>query len=100
MSIAVTFNHIANELRVAPAELQRRSLEAFIERERRLALLDIADLQDRYGVRSAAELAAKIERQEIPSHPAWEELIEWQNLEAYLERLAQWQTELSYADVR
>jgi len=46
-----TANHIANELKVAPIELQRRSLEAFIERERRLVLLDIADLQDRYGVR-------------------------------------------------
>ncbi|MDH7486347.1 MAG: hypothetical protein QHJ81_08720 [Anaerolineae bacterium] len=44
---------------------------------------------------SAAELRAKVERREIYSHPAWEELIEWQNLEAYLERLTHWQDELS-----
>ncbi|MBC8448997.1 MAG: hypothetical protein H8D78_14720 [Chloroflexi bacterium] len=95
VAIERTVNHIAGELKVAPVELQRRSLEAFIERERRLALLDVADLRDRYGVRSAAELEAKIKQREIYSHPAWEELIEWQNLEAYLERLIHWQDELS-----
>jgi len=95
VAIERTVSHIVSELKVAPEVLQRRSLEAFIERERRLALLDVADLQDRYGVRSVAELEAKIEQREIYSHPAWEELIEWQNLEAYLERLTRWQDELS-----
>jgi hypothetical protein len=37
-------------------------------------------------------LAAQIERGEVYSHPAWEELIEWQNLDAHLDRLARWQT--------
>lgn len=92
MTIAV--KQIASELTVSPEELQRRSLQAFIERERRLANLDIADLQDRYGVQTAEELAAKIERGEVYAHPAWEESIEWERLEAYLIRLAQWQAEL------
>jgi len=92
--MAIAVKQIARELTVSPEELQRRSLQAFIERERRLAHLDIADLQDRYGVRTAAELAAKIEQGEVYSHPAWEELIEWERLEAYLARLEQWQAEL------
>jgi len=92
--MAVAVKHIAKELTVSPEELQRLSLQAFIERERRLTNLDIADLQDRYGVQTAAELAVKIEQGEIYSHPAWEELIEWGRLEAYLIRLAQWQAEL------
>ncbi len=50
--------------------------------------MDIADLQDRYGARTSAELAAQIECGEVYDHPAWEELIEWQNLEAYLERMS------------
>ena len=92
--MAVAVKQIAKELTVLPEELQRRSLQAFIERERRLTNLDIADLQDRYSVQTAAELAAKIEQGEVYSHPAWEELIEWERLEAYLIRLEQWQAEL------
>ena len=92
--MAVAVKQIAKELTVSPEKLQRLSLQAFIERERRLTNLDIADLQDRYGVQTAAELAIKIEKGEIYAHPAWEESIEWERLEAYLIRLAQWQVEL------
>jgi hypothetical protein len=92
MTIAV--EQIARELTVSPDELQRRSLSAYVEREQRLARLDIADLQDRYGVRTAAELASSIEQGTVASHPAWEELIEWERLEDYLVRLAKWQAEL------
>ncbi len=92
MPIAV--EQIAKELTVSPEELQRRSLKAFIEREQRLARMDIADLQDRYGVQTAAELAEKIDRGEVYAHPAWEEMIEWERLEAYLKRLEQWLAEL------
>ena len=93
MTVAIA--QIARELTMSRSELERRSLEAFIERERRLVNLDIADLQDRYGVRTARELANRIETNAIYSHPAWEEMIEWERLEAYLERLTNWQTELS-----
>lgn len=92
MTIAV--EQIARELTLTPRELQRRSLEAFIERERRLAHLDIADLQDRYGVITAVGLAKRIESGQVYSHPAWEEMIEWERLEAYIERLNQWQADL------
>jgi hypothetical protein len=59
--MAVAIAQIARELTMSRSELERRSLEAFIERERRLVNLDIADLQDRYGVRTARELASRIE---------------------------------------
>ena len=85
---------IARELTLTPSELQHRSLKAFIERERRLAQLDMADLQDRYGVATAAELARRIELGQVYSHPAWEEMIEWERLEAYVVRLDEWQAEL------
>ena len=92
MTIAV--EQIARELTVSPAELQRRSLQAYVEREQRLARLDIADLQDRYSVRTVTELATGIEQGTVHSHPAWEELIEWENIEAYLDRLVKLQAEL------
>jgi hypothetical protein len=85
--------HIAKELTISRRELERRSLDAFIERERRLANLDIAKLQDRYGVRTARELANRIEIKAVYSHPAWEEMIEWERLEVYLQRLNELQPE-------
>lgn len=84
-------DQLAHDLNLSPSDLIRRSVAAFLERERRATQMDMADLQDRYSVRTPAELAAKIERGEVYSHPAWEDLIEWQNLEAYLDRLARWQ---------
>ncbi len=86
MTIAV--KELARNLNLSSDDLIRRSIAAFLEREQRAAQMDIADLQDRYSARTSAELAAKIERGEVYSHPAWEELIEWQRLEAYLEQLA------------
>jgi predicted nuclease of restriction endonuclease-like RecB superfamily len=90
---------IADELVISAQELERRSLLAFIEREHRLTQMDVADLQDRYGVQQASELASKIENRQIYSHPAWEELIEWEQLEGYGMRLAHWQRELVAANV-
>ncbi len=90
---------IADDLVISPQELELRSLLAFIERERRLMQMDVADLQDRYGVRQASDLAKKIEDRQVYSHPAWEELIEWEQLEAYGTRLIHWQRELVTTNV-
>lgn len=91
MTIAI--EKLAQALDLPPEELHRRSLRAFLEREIRTVQLDIADLQDRYSVSTSAELVAKIEQGQIYSHPAWEESIEWENLEAYIDRLTQLQSE-------
>lgn len=97
--MAVVLERLAFDLALAPQELERRSLLAFIERERRLTALDICDLQDRYGVRTHQELAERIEQRLIYAHPAWEELIEWERLEAYGARLERWESELEHGDV-
>lgn len=92
MTLAI--EEIANALTISPEDLQRRSLLAFFERERRLANLDIADIQDRYSAQTPKELAAKIENKTIHAHPAWEDLIEWEQIEHYLVQLAQWELEV------
>ncbi len=89
--MALAVDQLAHDSNLSPSDLIRRSVAAFLDRERRATQMDIADLQDRYGACTSAELAAKIERGEVYSHPAWEELIEWQNLEAYLDRIGCWQ---------
>ena len=93
--MTVAIEELAKALDLAPEELHRRSLRAFLEREIRTAQLDIADLQDRYGVSTSAELVAEIEQGQIYSHPAWEESIEWENLEAYIDRLTQLQAQVT-----
>ena len=78
---------VAEKLDLSPEELWRESLLAYLAREEHLAEMDIRDLRDRYRVASAEELSARIRAGEIHSHPAWEELIEWENLNAHLQRL-------------
>ena len=99
MQMTAVLEMIADELVISAQELERRSLLAFIERERRLTQMDVADLQDRYSVQQASELAMKIENRQVYSHPAWEELIEWEQLEGYGARLEYWQRELVAANV-
>ena len=97
--MTISLDQMAVVLAVDPRELQRRSLLAFVDKERRLVHLDIADFQDRYNVQSVQDLSSNIEQRRIHAHPAWEDLIEWEQLDAYLNRLAIWQSELEQAHV-
>jgi len=97
--MTISLDQMAVDLSVDPQELQRRSLLAFIDKERRLAYLDIADLQDRYNVHTFQDLSSSITQRRIHAHPGWEDLIEWEQLNAYLNRLSAWQTELELAHV-
>ena len=95
--MSIVLERLADELTISPDELERRSLLAFVELEQRLAKMDIANLEDRYGVRTSEELVAGIEQGLLYSHPAWEDSIEWEQLAAYLARLVRWQAELDCA---
>ena len=78
---------LALSLELKPEEVINQSLRAFLEKEIRLALEDIDLIRDRYQVQERSILEARIKKCEIPSHPAWEDLIQWENLEAYLQKL-------------
>ena len=87
--MTITLDYVAETLQVPAEELWRQSLQAYVLRERRLAQLDIADIQERYGVTSVGELTQRIKAGVIYSHPAWEDMIEWENLRAHLQRIDQ-----------
>jgi hypothetical protein len=87
VQVAVQLETVAQELEVRTEDLLQRSMSAFFAHEIRLAEWDIADLKERYRVASPVELEEKIESRQIYSHPAWEDLIEWETLEAYASRL-------------
>ena len=90
----IGLEQVAETLHVTAEDLWRRSLQAYILREKRSVQLDIADIQDRYGVSTVNELARRIEVGAIYSHPAWEDLIEWENLLAHLQRLEELDSEI------
>lgn len=64
-----------------------KGLGSYLDRELREAGVRINELKKRYGVEDPSELEEKIEGGSVDEHPAWEELIEWENLEKRISRL-------------
>jgi hypothetical protein len=87
ISIPISAQRVAQELHMPLDGLLQRSVRAFLLQESRAAHLDIADFQDRYGTTSAKMLLTQIEQGTIYSHPAWEDSIEWQRIENYLDHV-------------
>lgn len=82
-----TITQISKELNIPPDELTQRSLLAYLEHELRLAEEDIADIRDKYLVTTKTELEKDIKSKKIFSHPAWEDLITWENTEEHIAKL-------------
>ena len=82
-----TIEQISKELNLSSKILLNRSLLAYLEHELRLAEEDIADIRDKYLVATKTEFEKKIKSKQIYSHPAWEDLITWENLESYIKKL-------------
>ncbi|MCD5390558.1 hypothetical protein LR007_01645 [candidate division NPL-UPA2 bacterium] len=82
-----TVEEISKELDVPSDELIKRGIKSYLQHEIRLAEEDIADIRDKYSVTTREELEKKIKRKEMHSHPAWEDLISWENSEAYIAKL-------------
>ena len=87
MRMGPTITQISKELNILPDELTQRSLLAYMEHEIRLAEEDIADIRDKYLVATRAELEKNIKSKKISSHPAWEDIITWENIEEYIVKL-------------
>jgi hypothetical protein len=85
--MAVSLEELAKELDLPANVLLNRSLAAYIEHELRLAEEDIADLREKYLVTDRHELERRVKERFIPSHPAWEDIITWENTEQYITRL-------------
>ncbi len=68
-------------------EVVRRGLLSLMEKEIRLAELEIANIRERYGVFSLDALYQAIQEGRVPEHPAWEDYIVWKNKEAQIARL-------------
>ena len=87
MKMGPTIAQISKELNILPDELTQRSLLTYLEHELRLAEEDVADIRDKYLVATMAELEKNIKSKKIYSHPAWEDLIAWENTEEHIVKL-------------
>ena len=80
-------NSVSETLHIPADHIITVGIKVFPEREIRLAELDIADIREKYLVNSKENLENKIKNREINSHPAWEDLITWENTEKYILQL-------------
>ncbi len=73
---------IAEDTGVGMEELTMSGLLALLREKKRKVMIDRLNVFSRYGVASSGELEKKIKDGEITEHPAWEDLILLENLEA------------------
>ena len=80
-------DNVSQKLNIPPDDIIQMGIKAFLQREIRLAELDIADVREKYLVTSKEELEERIRNKRIHSHPAWEDLITWENAEKHILQL-------------
>lgn len=78
---------IARSFGLTEAELMEQALRHFLLGKRREAMQERLELLARYGVDSLSVLEQRIADGTVVEHPAWEDLIVVENLEAALEEL-------------
>ena len=71
---------LSKELELPEKKIVDKSIELFLDGELRNASAEILKIKSQFKVASPAELKKKIEAGEISEHPAWEQLIYWENI--------------------
>jgi len=89
MSVQTLTYELSSAMAVPETELVRKGLLALVEKEIRLAELEIAEIRERYDVFSPDSLYQVIQNGQVVEHPAWEDYIIWKNKQAHIARLRQ-----------
>lgn len=85
-ALAVELSHV---MALPEQEVVQKGLLSLIEKEIRMAELEIADIRERYNVFSLEVLYKAIHDGKLPEHPAWEDYIVWKNKETHINHLLQ-----------
>lgn len=78
---------IAEDTGINIDNLTPSALLALLKEKKRKIMIEKMEVLGRYKVISLAELENKIKKGEVSEHPAWEDLIVLENLEAAIARL-------------
>ena len=85
---------ISKELEIPEKKILDESLNVFLETELRNASAEILNIKKQFNVSKPGELKKKIETGKINEHPAWEQLIYWENLNKRIKVVNNWMQKL------
>ena len=85
---------LSKELEIPQEKILDESLSVFLDAELRNASVDILKIKKQFNVSNAEELKRKIESGKINGHPAWEQLIYWENLDKRIKVVNHWMQKL------
>ena len=87
-------NKLSKELEIPEEKMLDESINVFLERELRNAAAEILKIKSEFKVSNPKELKSKIEAGKIGEHPAWEQLIYWENLKKRIKVVNNWTQKL------
>ncbi len=85
---------LSKELEIPEKKILDESLNVFLDIELRNASAEILNIKKQFNVSSPKELKNKIEKGKIEEHPAWEQLIFWENLNKRIKVVSDWMQKL------
>ena len=85
---------LSKELEIPEKRILDESLNVFLDIELRNASAEILQIKKQFNVSSPKELKNKIEAGKIDEHPAWEQLIYWENLNKRVKVVNNWMQKL------
>ena len=83
-------NKLSKQLGITENRLLDESINVFLEKELRNSSAEILKIKTNYKVSTLEELKHNIEEGIIEEHPAWEELIYWENLTKRIKLVKNW----------
>ena len=85
---------LSKELEIPEKKILDESLNNFLDTELRNASAEILKIKKQFDVSKPVELKKKIENGNIDEHPAWEQLIYWENLNKRIKVVHDWMQKL------
>ena len=80
---------VSKTLGVTPETLISNGVEEYLKARLRIIQTEIHELETKYSVNKPAELEEKIKQGKTAEHPAWEDLIHYENLIEHAEKIQQ-----------
>ncbi|MEK6903662.1 MAG: hypothetical protein AABW64_03385 [Nanoarchaeota archaeon] len=83
-------SQLSKELDISEQKILDESISAFLEQELRNVSAEIIHIKMQFHVKTLEELRHNIEEGKLDEHPAWEQLIYWENLDKKIKVVRDW----------
>ncbi len=85
---------LSKELEIPERKILNESLNVYLDSELRNASAEILKIKKQFNVSNPKELQNKIENGKVEEHPAWEQIIYWENLNKRIKVVNNWMQKL------